>query len=247
MRYIEEKEEPAGLIAWKGENAKKLDELYQNDSISGDELWKFIDGDGRSEVYNKKQLKEALMREQGYICCYCGKRLLSEKIHHVSIEHLKVKTDYKRDTYNYFNLMASCLGGSRAEYESGELVKPVLPNKQRHCNVRRGDLAISVHPLQSDVGNHFHYDKKDGRIILNEENKLSVTNLGLNDNPGLNQDRLKRVSLAIQLRSQLIQYFTNKEDVGIKLNELISKYKQFDENGKLVPFSFVIVAALQDY
>ena len=139
------------------------------------------------------------------------------------------------------------MGGSRAEYDSGELIKPVLPGKKQHCNIRRKDDPISVHPLQKGVEKHFRYDKKDGKIIPNEKNQLSIINLGLNDNPGLNQDRLKRINLAIQLRSQLAQYSTNKEEVETKLKELITKYEQFDENGKLVPFSFVVAAALKDY
>ncbi len=122
MRYIEKTLEPKELSVWKEENKEVLQEKYQNES--GKDLWKFMDSK------TKTQLKITLMKEQGYLCCYCGKPLTKEKIHHVTIEHLDAKgTDNnKLRVYDYFNLLASCKGGSVIELhkvEAGETLESI--------------------------------------------------------------------------------------------------------------------------
>lgn len=292
MRYIDKKEEPPELKEWKKECADELSILYKEGT--GKDVWRLMDI--HRKIYDKKRLKEYLLREQGFICCYCGKRLSIEKIEHTSIEHLNIKSEDKSKTYDYFNLLASCLGGSRIELhkvEAGEtlniiadkyevsvehlqdayiltdfdkqklkeynlydlaigdriVIVPLSSNDEikQHCNIRREAKPISVHPLKEDVAKCFRYDRK-GQIFINTDNRLSVTNLGLNDNILLTQDRRKLVLEADRLRRFLFGRFgSDKNDFRQKVKEFAAEYEKFDVEGKLKPFCFVTVSALQDY
>jgi uncharacterized protein (TIGR02646 family) len=73
---------------------------------------------------SKQMLREFLLREQGFICCYCGQRLLNNEkspIEHLEPKSLKFwnedegKHDYVNVhlTYDYDNLLASCPGSAR--------------------------------------------------------------------------------------------------------------------------------------
>lgn len=72
-------------------------------SSSSKELWDWF---GRTFPVEKNNLKEALLKEQGYICCYCGQEL--ENGIPTAIEHFRPKSVYKNLIFDYNNLMASC-------------------------------------------------------------------------------------------------------------------------------------------
>lgn len=65
------------------------------------EAWKLLS--------NKKEqkLRTALSKEQGYICCYCGRKINGDAV----IEHFLPKgKDICERTYNYENLLLACDG-----------------------------------------------------------------------------------------------------------------------------------------
>lgn len=75
----------------------------------------------------KSELHEALLREQDFICCYCGMRINRETSH---IEHLKPRTTYPELALEYSNLLASC---------QGESEEP--PPEPVHCGHKKGGVA----------------------------------------------------------------------------------------------------------
>ncbi|QSV71285.1 MAG: TIGR02646 family protein [Aphanizomenon flos-aquae KM1D3_PB] len=52
-------------------------------------------------------LKKALLTEQGYICCYCMRRISEDNM---EIEHWQPQSKYPELQINYKNLLASCSG-----------------------------------------------------------------------------------------------------------------------------------------
>lgn len=68
MKYIQKRQEPASFTEWKS----KASEDWQP-------TWEIL----RSS--EKRDLHDALLREQGYICCYCEMRITQQNSH---IEHL---------------------------------------------------------------------------------------------------------------------------------------------------------------
>ena len=85
---------------------------------------------------DKNELRDSLLREQGYICCYCMKRIpekndLNLDEHGCKIEHFKCQNKNSNLELVYSNLMISCLGGeSKPEYQqtcdSFKKIKPFL-------------------------------------------------------------------------------------------------------------------------
>lgn len=88
-----------------------LDLLCADDTKSGESIWKIM--------IDKRPLKRMLLCEQGFVCCYCGRRILLD--HNTLLEHLVAKgakDTYgmyvnKRLVFNYDNLMACCFGSSK--------------------------------------------------------------------------------------------------------------------------------------
>ena len=69
MKYIQKGVEPSSLSIWKIKQGAKIPS------------WKSF---RRTVVYDR--LLEALLKEQGYICCYCGVAIDKGNCH---IEHFK--------------------------------------------------------------------------------------------------------------------------------------------------------------
>lgn len=108
MRYITKNKTPEAFDKWLEKHQSTLELLYKDTQISGDVVWKYMNN--HREIYQKRTLKIALLQEQGYICCYCGRKIYDD--HTTSIEHLKPKSKNKHLTYDYSNLLASCSGGT---------------------------------------------------------------------------------------------------------------------------------------
>lgn len=67
MKHFVKNGEPALFSQWKASATDDWKPTYQD--LRGDE---------------KEAVKESLMKEQGYICCYCERRLIDSDSH---IEH----------------------------------------------------------------------------------------------------------------------------------------------------------------
>ncbi len=89
------------------------------------------------------------MKEQGYLCCYCERRLLENDSH---IEHLRPQSDPTVDPLDFGNLLCSCQ-------------KELLPREPRHCGNAKAncDLAMLVSPLDSACEKRFSFTS-DGYI-----------------------------------------------------------------------------------
>jgi uncharacterized protein (TIGR02646 family) len=68
-------------------------------------LKSFADYDNYPE---KDKLRESLLTEQGYICCYCMQRIDDSNM---KIEHWKSQDDYPELQLDYNNLLGACKGG----------------------------------------------------------------------------------------------------------------------------------------
>ena len=111
MRYIDKTDnEPEDFKVWKVDNAQTLEQWYQDPHTTTKKIWRLLDR--QRGAYNKKRLRKHLLEEQGHICCYCGRRLTDHPSTSV-IDHLWPKSKYMRRTYDYENLLLSCVGGSR--------------------------------------------------------------------------------------------------------------------------------------
>ncbi|MCY1012284.1 TIGR02646 family protein [Nannocystis pusilla] len=75
----------------------------------------------------KQELRRALLREQGAICCYCMNRIELESLR---IEHLRPQHEHRAQQLTHRNLLAACPGGQdNPTHEQRDI---------RHCDVRKG-------------------------------------------------------------------------------------------------------------
>lgn len=117
--------------------------------VSGDANW--APGYGDLQNPQKRKLHESLLREQGWVCCYCGRQI---DLHDSHIEHFRPQERYAELALNYENLHASC-------------IRETQPGKPLHCGHAKGadfDEALQISPLDAQCESRFAYTL-DGGIM----------------------------------------------------------------------------------
>lgn len=111
--------------------------------------------------YRKKQeLREALVREQRGLCCYCLSRIVPDDLE-MKIEHWRSQRRYPDEQLIYANLLGACKGGEKPNPND-------VRDVDRHCDTFKGDSDLSLNPAVDDVESTISY-LKDGRIRSSNE------------------------------------------------------------------------------
>ena len=137
-----------------------------NPSFSG-----FQDSDPEyaNEEQKPRPLKEILCKEQGYICCYCMRRILPET---TTIEHYITQKRHENSTFtkevhkahelDFMNMLGSC------------------NIKTRNCSGVRGNTPLSIDPRLVQIEQQVQY-LKNGVIYSDMpivQNDLAMLQLG---------------------------------------------------------------------
>lgn len=224
MKYIAKEEAP-----------KEYQEYCKRNKASYDDL---REGNNR-EVYDK--LRVSLLKEQGYICCYCGCRITLDN---VTVEHLKPRDKYKKQELDYSNLLASCDGGQNKRSKSKEVnLSRSERDKQYllYCNCQKGNMEIPVTPLIDNCDERFKYDEK-GNIFCKDgdtdaENTMNILNL---NNSTLKNQRQAAIKTIIWCKDEIQK---NKEE---EISRISSKQNDDGVFGYL-PFCFVMTSYLESF
>lgn len=143
MRRIVKGESPAPFEAWKAQ--ANADWSPEFDSLQKPE---------------KPTLHLALLQEQGWTCCYCGRAITADDSH---IEHFRPQHAYPELALDYGNLHASCL---RAK----------SPGMPLHCGHGKGeafDEALHISPLAVDTEKRFLYTL-DGQVEAKKSDDVAA-------------------------------------------------------------------------
>jgi uncharacterized protein (TIGR02646 family) len=131
----------------------------------------------------KPVVKGALMAEQGFLCCYCERRLIDEDSH---IEHFRPQSDPLCDPLDYGNLLCSCQN-------------KIPKGDPRHCgNLKNGwfDEERLVSPFSADCASRFRFTG-DGLVYPAKADddgaEITIRKLGL-DIPKLNDLRKNAIA-----------------------------------------------------
>ena len=228
MKFIKKKKEPESFSQWKGIANLDWQPLWENLRDSDASQPKFMP---------KTDLHNSLLHEQGYICCYCGRRIYKDSSH---IEHFKPRQLFPELSLDYSNLLASCPGYPEEE-DSKALTKLQLP--QAHCGQKKGswyDPTLTVSPLRNTCEEYFRYTAS-GEIlpvsdpVMHAAAKNTILKLGL-DHPGLERSRRKVVE-------ELLFLIDGLDSRGIE--ELIEIYEKTDEMGEYVRFCSTVLFFLK--
>jgi uncharacterized protein (TIGR02646 family) len=166
MKHIQKSREPRTLQQYRASADPSSSTLFDD----------FPDKDG---------LRRSLLKEQGYICCYCLKRIKGEPDKlgkpDTRIEHWAPQSLYPSLRLDYKNLLAACDGNEGK------------PKHLRHCDVSKGDQEISLDPTQPSCETQIFYQTRAGRICASD---LLLQN-DLNHILNLNIQTLKENRLAV--------------------------------------------------
>ncbi len=169
----------------------------------------------------KDTLKNALLDEQGFLCCYCERRIASagHDAGGCHIEHLEPRATASHRALDYDNLLCSCTAAHG-----------------NHCGMRKDNRTITIHPLQPDCTTAFRY-RSDGSVEATSGDRRDAAEstlriLGLDD-PGLKSRRRKAIEAFLQLTQDLPPSAIRSAAVSLSAR---------DVDGRFVPFATAVQA-----
>jgi len=190
MKHIRKRPEPQELLDFKA--AKTNDWTPSYDNLTTE---------------TKSALKQSLMQEQGWLCCYCEAELDVDDSH---IEHLRPQYHYPAQELDYNNLLCSCQSRLKRR-------------EPRHCGASKDnwyDQALMISPLDSACEGYFYFTG-DGRIYPRNGNHAA-------------DETIKRLRLGIDklnaMRAAAIEKLIDLDKAEI------SNYLTGNAAGKFPPF-----------
>ncbi len=205
MKQIKKAKEPPSLLAHR----KKSHANYDN-------------------YAEKDDLRDALVKEQGHICCYCMQRIASSA-ENMKIEHRQPQKKYPELQLDYQNILASCKGNDGGAKH--------LP---RHCDTSKGEQEITLNPDEQSKNCETLIKYKSNGLIYSDDHKI---NQELNDILNLNTQTLvnNRKAIIDQVKIELINIKGKKaawfaSDIQRHIQEYKSKI-----NGKYRPYCQVVI------
>lgn len=162
------------------------------------------------------ELKDSLLKEQGYLCAYCMARIDKD---HMKVEHFKPQSLYPQDIFDYGNLLACCQGKTQEE---------------SHCDTSKGNAEISLSPLSPSCVNTLSYESGTGAIkSSNEDYNRDLDTLNLNAHI-IKRNRLKVLQGVIQAL----------QSVGFNSGAIRSQLKEWnsvDKDAKRKPYCGIVI------
>ena len=156
MKYIQKTQPPAELITFSRTPGASFSKL-------------------KKKVRLYKKVKMALTKEQGYICCYCGRRIsggADSQIEHFFAKGTPVYAELQLDYET--NLLACCDGGKAAR-ANGTIRKQDL-----YCESVKGSNILPINPLTIECEDKFLFSD-DGEIIgVSKDAEVTIKILNLN-------------------------------------------------------------------
>ena len=192
MKTIQKKSEPQELTDWKLAKSRKWNDLKNP---------------------LKTIVKRALRREQGYICCYCERRLTKDDSH---IEHFKPRNDALVDDLDYSNLLCSCQ-------------RLIAKGAPRHCGHAKDqcDYNLLVSPFDLSCEERFLFTS-DGQILAASKSDTAA------------QKTIDELNLDIPklraLRATVINLFEDSELSVEELEAMVKDYLALSTSGEFGEF-----------
>lgn len=199
MIYIKKKTEPKSLVEHRCTPGANFDGL------------------------DKTELRECLLKEQGYLCAYCMKRIRNEK--DTKIEHYRARNS--ENQLEYSNLLAVCYGNqisSDSEIKYGK--------KRLTCDSMKGNQFLHINPQNKEDMDTIYYDNQGWIYSKNEIYKKDIENvLNLNDPYGYLIENRKAVIDAIIRKLSIVKTQQEAKEILLKWKR---KYENFSY-GEIYP------------
>lgn len=190
---------------------------------------------GSFEDLPKDDLRSSLLEEQGFICCYCMRRIPeAKKSPSCKIEHFKCKSNYKELELIYSNILISCSGGEG------------YPKNLQTCDTYKGDTELSINPSSNshNIEELIKYTSY-GQIYSDDTNLNNELNEVLNLN---NQSLLKqRQEIYLQIQQRIKNEGAKRLDKDLRKGFLLKEKSRLlnrSQENKFIPFLMIGVYLL---
>lgn len=213
MKYIQKSKEPDSLTKWKQKFGNRTPD------------WKSFAQSVKNDVYY------SLLKEQGHICCYCGRTISRKECH---IEHFRPKSVYRHLTFEYTNLIASCQG----EDED----RPRVPVHCGHKKQAWFDEQLMISPLEPKCADYFKYSSF-GEILPTDDPEKQPAAKTTIQKLALDINKLRKLRRAAIDAALLDMDGLTTEEIQL----LAQAYGKPDKDGRCTPFSAVITYMLKQY
>jgi uncharacterized protein (TIGR02646 family) len=212
VRPILRSAEPASFVAWKA-------------LASAD--WQ-PDWDNFSKP-QKPEVWQALLRDQGFVCCYCEQAVKKMDPLTSHMEHLQPRHSAPHLALEFTNLLVSCQGE--------------LPKAPAHCGHLKADATLDVHPLMPDCREFFVFDSAGGirpsdDPVRTGTAQRTIKTLGL-DIPKLVAGRRAAINGAVE--------FLSEGPSAEEIQQFIQRFDARDGEGRNAPFASAVVQFLKAY
>lgn len=168
------------------------------------------------------ELREILLKEQGFICAYCMKGLDAEG-KNTKIEHMKCRRLHPDLKFKYRNMVVCCSGDTFGF---------------RHCDTSKGDEDISFDLLSDPFFTTLTYGLGTGTI----KSSVASWDNEINNLLNLNNEYLKRERLAVlQAAIDTLDKNKNWNETQSELTRLRDEWDQMDEGGRYKQFCGIVV------
>ncbi|MCO6476191.1 MAG: hypothetical protein J5I94_06180 [Phaeodactylibacter sp.] len=185
---------------------------------------------------NRADIREALRKEQGYLCAYCMRRIseaTDEKgLPLMQIEHFEARAINEELRLNYLNMLGVCDGNKGN------------PLKMLHCDQSRGKKPLRVDPRNFEIVNRVTFSssgeiRSDDNAIQNDLDNILNLNI-----KRLRDWRREAIDTA---RARLKRKYKHKGSTYSKrdLNQELRAWESL-ENGKYRPFCQAAIYYLQN-
>ena len=203
MKYIEKGQAPSALIQINKDKFK----TYDNDVCDNNKA--------NPKITVKSDTLKSLMKEQGFICCYCMQRISTEGKNSTSqeyptIEHYIAQTtqeskDKNLDT-NYKNMLATCHGNDKKDPEN------------KHCDSSRGSKTFKyLNPLDKSCERVLGYGGDGSIFCLDSSHKkeidydIEILNLNFQKLKDNRKSVINGIKTAIKFKRNKLKDKWNKE------------------------------------
>ena len=170
------------------------------------------------------ELRDSLLKEQGYLCAYCMRRIPVGKPEDGAtskIEHLKCRKIFPEEQLNYNNMVACCPGAM---------------NGQFHCDKSKRSDAISFNLFRDGLVETLRYSSKDGKITsTNTDYNKEIQNVLNLNHPLLKSNRLHVIKAVIKRLSKKDKWTTSSIQ-----KELII-WKERNQNNQFKSYAGVVI------
>lgn len=183
---------------------------------------------GFTEYEPIPELRAALLKEQGYICAYCMRRIPTEDINidaTSKIEHLKSREE-RPDLQNVYSNMAVCCPGNL--------------NNEPHCDKLKGGRSVSFDLRRPVLQRSISYKTATGEINSSNTqwNNEIISFLNLNH-------KLLKFNRK-QVLEGLVEYLKKEEGWNKKgLALQIKLWGEIDNDGKKRPHAGIVIWYLE--